>query len=62
MKYLNTYNLFEYNTEYDDHKVGPNVNINTDKKTGQQLTLPLDYFIEPDEDGDIDDEEYYSLF
>ena len=54
MKYLKT--IFEYNTEYDDHKVNQNVNINNMKPT---IDLPLDYFIQPDEDGD-DDDEYYS--
>ena len=60
MKHIKRIN--EYNTENDDHKVNQNVNINNDKKFGEPTptTLPLDYFGIPDEDGEIDDEDYYS--
>ena len=55
-------NINEFNTEFDDHKVGQNVNISNDKNFGKETPteLPLDYFLMPDEDGEVDDDEYYS--
>jgi len=60
MKHLKTIN--EYNTENDDHKVDQRVNINNDKKFGEEtpVILPTDYYLTPDEDGEIDDEDYYT--
>jgi len=54
MRYIK--NINEINTEFDDHKVGQNVNLSNMQPT---IDLPTDYYITPDEDGD-DEDEYYS--
>ena len=62
MKFMIPYNIFEMNTENDDHTVGNNWYLNNDKKFGEEtpVDLPLDYFNEPEEEGDVDEEDYYS--
>lgn len=62
MRYLKTFKTFEGNTENDDHSVGDQWYLNNDKKFGEETPteLPTDFFTEVDNEGDVDDEDYYS--